>query len=60
MLPHAAVIANVIQTAVFLRVNDPADKWENKRYRPGDVSLGVLPMFRALFLLVSVYDGLCH
>ncbi|ELU44361.1 phenylacetyl-CoA ligase [Rhizoctonia solani AG-1 IA] len=45
-IPHQAVIANVIQNAAFVRLNDPTLPLEKARYRKGDVNLGVLPMFR--------------
>ena len=41
--------------AVYLRTNDPTDRWEEKRFREGDVSLGVLPMFHIYGLVVVLH-----
>jgi hypothetical protein len=45
-IPHHAVIANIIQNAAFVRLNDPTLSLDKARYRKGDVNLGVLPLFR--------------
>ena len=50
-IPHYAVIANIIQYAVFLKVNDPSIPWDDLRYRPGDISTCVLPLFREFIWL---------
>ncbi|QRW10785.1 AMP binding enzyme [Ceratobasidium sp. AG-Ba] len=52
-IPHYAVIANLIQAAAFVRLNDPTLSPDLARYRKGDVSLGVLPMFH-IYGLVQV------
>jgi hypothetical protein len=46
-ISHYNLTSNVVQTATYLRCNDPTLPWEEKRMRDGDVSLFVLPMFRA-------------
>jgi 4-coumarate--CoA ligase len=36
-IPHYAPIANVIQLAVHHKVNEDYARWEDQRFRPGDV-----------------------
>lgn len=57
-IPHHAVIANVIQTAAFVRLNDSTLPPELARYRKGDVNLGVLPMFHIYGLVLVLHFGL--
>ncbi|KAF8755494.1 acetyl-CoA synthetase [Rhizoctonia solani] len=57
-IPHQAVIANVIQNAAFVRLNDPTLPLEKARYRKGDVNLGVLPMFHIYGLVFVTHFGL--
>lgn len=45
-IPHYAVVANIIQQAVFGKVNDSSVPWNDQRYPPGCISTGVLPFFR--------------
>jgi len=54
-IPHYAVIANIIQYAVFLKVNDPSIPWDDLRYRPGDISTCVLPLFHIYGLVVNLH-----
>ncbi|CAE7209894.1 unnamed protein product [Rhizoctonia solani] len=57
-IPHHAVIANVIQNAAFVRLNDPDLPIEQARFRKGDVNLGVLPMFHIYGLVYVTHFGL--
>ncbi|KAF9515517.1 hypothetical protein BS47DRAFT_1293743 [Hydnum rufescens UP504] len=45
-ISHYAPISNLIQMGAYWRLNDPTVPFEERRCRDGDVSLGVLPMFR--------------
>ncbi|CEL63170.1 hypothetical protein RSOLAG1IB_05210 [Rhizoctonia solani AG-1 IB] len=57
-IPHHSVIANVIQNAAFVRLNDPTLPLERARYRKGDVNLGALPMFHIYGLVFVTHFGL--
>ncbi|KAG8732721.1 hypothetical protein FRC11_011380 [Ceratobasidium sp. 423] len=57
-IPHHAVIANIIQNAAFVRLNDPTLPPEKARFRKGDVNLGVLPMFHIYGLVYVTHFGL--
>ncbi|KAG9123509.1 isoleucine-tRNA ligase, partial [Ceratobasidium sp. 392] len=57
-IPHHAVIANIIQNAAFVRLNDPTLSPDKARYRKGDVNLGVLPMFHIYGLVYVMHFGL--
>ena len=56
-IPHYSVIANVVQMAVHNRVND-GEYWERRgeeaRFRPGDVAIGVLPLYRKSFFYYHI------
>ncbi|KAF9515516.1 hypothetical protein BS47DRAFT_1371999 [Hydnum rufescens UP504] len=56
-ISHYAPISNLIQAAVYWRLNDPTVPFEERRCRDGDVSLGALPMFRTCSLHFSVFMG---
>ncbi|KAJ7935445.1 hypothetical protein B0H13DRAFT_1854115 [Mycena leptocephala] len=45
-IPHIAVIANVLQVAAHSKLNEDYAEWKDRRYRPGDVAIGVLPLYR--------------
>ncbi|KAJ7693393.1 amp dependent CoA ligase [Mycena rosella] len=47
-ISHFAAIANVLQISTLNRVNEPYTSWEDRRYRPGDVCLAVLPFYHPL------------
>ncbi|THH18562.1 hypothetical protein EW146_g2442 [Bondarzewia mesenterica] len=61
-ISHYAPIANVIQMAVFHKVNEDYTTWENKRFRVGDIASAVLPFFHIYGLVVNMsfllYSGL--
>ncbi|KAF8628539.1 hypothetical protein AX15_003833 [Amanita polypyramis BW_CC] len=60
-VPHYAIIANVLQTAAHNKVND-REYWERKgekgRFLPGDIVVGVLPLYRKSFLYYRSFDNL--
>jgi acyl-CoA synthetase (AMP-forming)/AMP-acid ligase II len=55
-IPHHAVIANVIQNAAFVRLNDPTLAPDRARYRKGDVNLSVLPLFRESQNILIIFE----
>ncbi|OCH94583.1 phenylacetyl-CoA ligase [Obba rivulosa] len=57
-IPHIAPIANCIQMAYASRVNEEYTTWEDRRYRPGDVELGVLPFYHIYGLVVIMHGAL--
>ncbi|KAJ6509014.1 phenylacetyl-CoA ligase [Mycena sanguinolenta] len=54
-IPHIAVIANVLQLAAHGRVNEDYAPVKDRRYRPGDVGLGVLPFYHIYGLVVTLH-----
>ncbi|KAK0464422.1 phenylacetyl-CoA ligase [Desarmillaria tabescens] len=54
-IPHCSVITNVIQMAVHNRVNEEYTSWENRRYRPGDVAMCVLPLYHIYGLVLNLH-----
>ncbi|OCH94731.1 phenylacetyl-CoA ligase [Obba rivulosa] len=44
-ISHYALIANVIQRAVHNKVNEEYVQLDEQRFRPGDISAAVLPLF---------------
>ncbi|KAF8895161.1 hypothetical protein BD779DRAFT_1668498 [Infundibulicybe gibba] len=54
-IPHFALITNVIQIAAHNRVNENYCDWEDQRYRPGDVAIGVLPFYHIYGLVINLH-----
>ncbi|KDQ63365.1 hypothetical protein JAAARDRAFT_147605 [Jaapia argillacea MUCL 33604] len=54
-IPHYSPIANVIQMAVQQKVNEDDKPWDGRRFRPGDVSSGVLPFYHIYGLVVNLH-----
>ncbi|KAJ7264019.1 phenylacetyl-CoA ligase [Mycena haematopus] len=54
-IPHIAVIANVLQMAAHARVNQDYAPLKDRRYRPGDVAIGVLPFYHIYGLVVNLH-----
>ncbi|KAF7291670.1 Phenylacetyl-CoA ligase [Mycena chlorophos] len=54
-IPHYAVIANTLQLSSHSRLLDDSTKWEDRRFRPGDVSIGVLPLYHIYGLVVNLH-----
>ncbi|KAF7980913.1 hypothetical protein HWV62_36113 [Athelia sp. TMB] len=53
-IAHYALIANVIQSAVMARINDPTCPADEQRYRPGDAVSGMLPLFHIYGLIINM------
>jgi len=54
-ISHYSVTTNVIQFAAFNRVVDPAIPPEKRRFRPGDVSIGVLPFYHIYAMVMLLH-----
>ncbi|KDQ21321.1 hypothetical protein BOTBODRAFT_40152 [Botryobasidium botryosum FD-172 SS1] len=54
-IPHYSVTSNVLQAATFNRVNDDTVPNDLRRYIPGDVSLGVLPLFHIYGMIINLH-----
>ncbi|KAJ7154687.1 amp dependent CoA ligase [Mycena filopes] len=54
-ISHFSVVANVLQVATHCRVNEAYTSWEERRYRPGDVCLAVLPFHHICGLAVVIH-----
>ncbi|KAJ7075879.1 phenylacetyl-CoA ligase [Mycena belliarum] len=54
-IPHIAVIANVLQLAAHSRINEEYGDWNDRRYRPGDTAIGVLPFYHIYGLVVNLH-----
>ncbi|KAJ7043903.1 phenylacetyl-CoA ligase [Mycena alexandri] len=54
-IPHIALIANVLQLAAHSKVNENYAEWKDRRYRPGDVAIGVLPLYHIYGLVVNLH-----
>ncbi|KAI9056330.1 acetyl-CoA synthetase-like protein [Trametes sanguinea] len=55
MIPHYAVIANVIQMKQYADRYDADKPLDQKKYRPGDRMLGVLPFYHIYGIVVSLH-----
>ncbi|KAK0201790.1 phenylacetyl-CoA ligase [Desarmillaria ectypa] len=54
-IPHFSVITNVIQMAVHNRANEEYTSWEDRRYRPGDIAMCVLPLYHIYGLVLNLH-----
>ncbi|KAJ7033210.1 amp dependent CoA ligase [Mycena alexandri] len=54
-ISHFSVVANVVQVATHCRVNEAYTSWEERRYRPGDVCLAVLPFYHIYGLAIVIH-----
>ncbi|KAI0356904.1 acetyl-CoA synthetase-like protein [Trametes cingulata] len=55
MIPHYALIANVIQMKQYADRHDADKPNEKKKYAPGDRMLGVLPFYHIYGVVVSLH-----
>ncbi|KAI0752713.1 acetyl-CoA synthetase-like protein [Daedaleopsis nitida] len=59
MISHFSIIANTWQMAHYLHLNDESVPMERRAYRPGSVTMGVLPLYHAygmhMVLFTSMY-----
>ncbi|KAJ3917476.1 hypothetical protein F5877DRAFT_91216 [Lentinula edodes] len=53
-IPHFSVIINVIQMAIHFKVFQESAPWHERRFRPGDISIGVLPIYHIYGLVLNV------
>ncbi|KAH7926478.1 acetyl-CoA synthetase-like protein [Leucogyrophana mollusca] len=54
-ISHTAPITNVIATALHGKVGQNYCRWEDQRFRPGDVAAAVLPFFHIYGLVLSIH-----
>ncbi|KAH7926476.1 acetyl-CoA synthetase-like protein [Leucogyrophana mollusca] len=54
-IPHYAPIANTIQLAAHHKLNQDYCKWEDQRFRPGDVCSAVLPLYHIYGLVFNTH-----
>ncbi|TBU58568.1 phenylacetyl-CoA ligase [Dichomitus squalens] len=54
-ISHFNVICNVIQCATFNRISEPYARREERRFRPGDICSGVLPLYHIYGLVVNLH-----
>ncbi|KAJ7496703.1 phenylacetyl-CoA ligase [Mycena latifolia] len=54
-ISHHNIVSNISQLEASDHVYDPQVKWEDKRYRPGGVSSGVLPMYHIYGLVFNLH-----
>ncbi|KAF5391038.1 hypothetical protein D9757_003956 [Collybiopsis confluens] len=47
-ISHFNVISIIIQAAKFNRIGEDYGRWEERRFRPGDICCGFLPLYRKL------------
>lgn len=52
-IPHYALIANIVQIATYASAE--TGPWETRTYRPGDISLAVLPFYHAYGLVYIMH-----
>ncbi|KIL59214.1 hypothetical protein M378DRAFT_27129 [Amanita muscaria Koide BX008] len=57
-IPHYAVMTNVIQLAAHNKVNEDYCSWEDRRFRPGDSVLGVLPLYHIYGMVITLHSSL--
>ncbi|KAF8891414.1 phenylacetyl-CoA ligase [Infundibulicybe gibba] len=54
-ISHYNLICNVIQVATFNRIHEEYAPWDDRRFRPGDVCSGVLPLYHIYGLVVNLH-----
>ncbi|PFH53345.1 hypothetical protein AMATHDRAFT_138090 [Amanita thiersii Skay4041] len=54
-IPHYSVITNVVQIAAHNKVNVDDSPWKDRRFRPGDVTIGVLPIYHIYGLVINLH-----
>ncbi|KAK7062519.1 hypothetical protein VNI00_000007 [Paramarasmius palmivorus] len=52
---HISLIVNTIQLAVHWKVGENYTTWDQQRYRPGDVTILVLPLFHAYGMMNNLH-----
>ncbi|KAJ3935129.1 MAG: phenylacetyl-CoA ligase [Lentinula lateritia] len=54
-IPHFSVIINVIQMAIHFKVFQESAPWHERRFRPGDIAIGVLPIYHIYGLILNLH-----
>ncbi|KAJ7089354.1 amp dependent CoA ligase [Mycena belliarum] len=54
-LSHFSVLTNVVQIATHCKVNEAYTSWGERRYRPGDLCLGVLPFSHIFNIAILIH-----
>ncbi|KAL0581189.1 hypothetical protein V5O48_000879 [Marasmius crinis-equi] len=54
-IPHISVITNVIQFHAHHKVDEDYTTWDERRFRPGDVAIGVLPFYHIYGLVLNLH-----
>ncbi|KAJ3733320.1 phenylacetyl-CoA ligase [Lentinula guzmanii] len=54
-IPHFSVIINVIQMAMHFKVFQEYAPWRERRFRPGDIAIGVLPIYHIYGLVLNLH-----
>ncbi|KAH9081565.1 amp dependent CoA ligase [Lactarius deliciosus] len=57
-IPHYAPIANILQMAAWWRVNDDSIPWEDRRIRPGDITMAGMRTFHIYGLVINLHFAL--
>ncbi|KAF5366533.1 hypothetical protein D9758_008940 [Tetrapyrgos nigripes] len=55
MISHFNVICNILQIATFHRTYDPSVPKELRRFKPGEVCTGVLPLYHIYGLVLNLH-----
>ncbi|KAI0649936.1 acetyl-CoA synthetase-like protein [Trametes meyenii] len=58
MISHYSIITNLIQMGQYLRLTDNSIPVEQLRYRPGSISLAVLPFYHVYGMHMILFAGL--
>ncbi|KAJ4474378.1 phenylacetyl-CoA ligase [Lentinula aciculospora] len=54
-ISHFNVISIVIQAATFNRIGEDYTRWEDRRFRPGDICCGFLPLYHIYGLVYNLH-----
>ncbi|TFK24404.1 phenylacetyl-CoA ligase [Coprinopsis marcescibilis] len=54
-ISHYSLIVNVVQWAVHNKANENYTEWKDRRYRPSDVAIGVLPFYHIYGLVLNLH-----
>ncbi|KAF5382321.1 hypothetical protein D9757_008482 [Collybiopsis confluens] len=54
-IPHYSVIINAIQMAVHHKIFQEYAPWHERRFRPGDVAIAVLPFYHIYGLVLNLH-----
>ncbi|KAE9402574.1 amp dependent CoA ligase [Gymnopus androsaceus JB14] len=54
-ISHFNVISIIIQAATFNRIGEDYTRWEDRRFRPGDICCGFLPLYHIYGLVYNLH-----